>query len=201
MHLHIKKSEKMQQETSANVTLSFIDLSINKSIDFITTTIRQLFQLIFCLVSIVVVSRIINFFVVKPTSTETKAKENLNQEVSEEKGAEARKEETLKKSSGWDSESIQDPASLALEVPSSNIAARRIKKQLKRKCMSVGPIMLTPNSQIVRTLDVEEREERYRYDILPLDTSTQQSTTADNVCVPCGFLLFFVSSNYQWLQK
>ena len=184
----------MQQETSANLTLTFIDLSINKSIDFITTTARQLFQLIFCLVFVMVVTRIINLFAQKPTGA---ANETINtqQEIEEVKEPlDVCKENIVKEPSGWDSESIQEPA-LPFEVPPSNIAAKRMKKQLKRKCMSVGPIMLTPTSQIVRSLDVEEREERYRYDILPLDTSTQPSTTADNVCVPCGFLLFFVSFN------
>lgn len=191
----------MQQETAANLTLNFINLSINKSIDFIATTTRQLFQLIFCLVSVVVVARLINSLVLNPSSKENKT-EIVKSEVDKEKEPEVCKEEVApKESSGWDSEPLTDHASPPIEVPSSNITAKCIKKQLKRKCMSVGPIMLTPNSQIVRTLDVEEREERYRYDILPLDTSTQQSTKADNVCVPCGFLLFFVSSNALWLKK
>lgn len=183
----------MQQDTSTqNLTLSFIDLSIHKSIDFITTTTRQLFQLIFCLVSIVVVSRLINYFVQKPPSVENKA-EDLKPEGDAEKEEEVCKEEIVKETSGWESEPIQESSEPVIEVPSSNLTAKRIKKQLKRKCMSVGPIMLTPNSQIVRTLDVEEREERYRYDILPVDASTHQTTTADNVCVPCGLFSFFLN--------
>lgn len=182
------------QGTTANSTLSFIDLSINKSIDFIATTIHQLLQLIFCLVSIMVVGKIVSFFVSK-TSPAENIEENVKADVEPEPEKDAEKPE--KEPSGWDSEPISDdPLPPPLEILSSNVTAKVMKKQFRRKCISVGPIMLTPNSksQIIRTLNVEEREERYRYDILPLDTTPKEdATTAENVqcgeCVPCAFVL------------
>lgn len=181
---------------ATNSTLNFIDLSINKSIDFIATTIHQLMQLIFCLLSIMVVGKLISFFVSKTALAEN-ANETLKLEVETKKEPEEDKEKqenVVKELSGWDSEPINDnddPSPPPLEIPSSNVTAKVMKKQFRRKCISVGPVMLTPNvnSQIIRTLNVEEREERYRYDILPLDlTSKEDATTAENVCVPCAFV-------------
>lgn len=173
-----------------NSTLNFLDSPVNKSIDFIASTIRQLIQLIFCLVSIMVVGKLINFFMVKAPQPEPEA-EVLNAEVEGE--AEPEVFEEAKEPSGWDSESIVDPPTPSLEVPSKKVSTKTMKKQFKRKCMSVGPIMLTPTSQIVRSLNVEEGEERYRYDILPLDRSAttdmaDAAAVADNVCVPCDFV-------------
>lgn len=197
----------MQQEAAANTTLNFIDLSINKSIDFITTTFRQLFQLIFCFLLILVVGKIINFFTPNHTqhapSNETNPlKEEIDVEIEPDVHNENKKI-SVKEPSGWDSEPIKEPLITPLDIPSSNVTAKTMKKQFKRKCMSVGPVMLTPNSQIIRTLDCEEREERFRYDIFPLDTTTMMTTTtttesatAENVCVPCRFsYLYFLSSN------
>lgn len=185
-------SNKMQQEP-ANSTLNFIDLSINKSIDFIATTFRQLFQLIFCFLLILVVGKIINFFTYKTQHAENEInplKEEIDVEIEPEAHNEQQPKVSTSEPSGWDSEPIREPPKALIEVHSSNVTAKTMKKQFKRKCLSVGPIMLTPNSQIIRTLDCEEREERFRYDILPLDTSTStttESTTAENVCVPCWF--------------
>lgn len=181
----------MPSETT-NSTLNFIDLSVNKSIDFIAATIYQLLQLIFCLVSIMVVGKLISYFVSKTTLAEN-VNENLKLEIETETepGVEKEKQDNVvKEFSGWDSEPINDdPPQPPLEIPSSNVTAKVMKKQFRRKCISVGPVMLTPNSQIIRTLNVEEREERYRYDILPLDTSPKEdATTAENVCVPCAFV-------------
>lgn len=179
---------------TTNSSLAFIDLSINKSIDFIASTIRQLLQLIICLVFIVVVGKIISFFSSKtaPAEAQIHDKEILKQEINVETEPEALNEQTEcapSNPSGWDSESIQDPSVPYLEIQSSNVTAKTMRKQLKRKCISVGPIMLTPNSelQIVRTVNAEEREERYRYDILPMESTNREETTAVNVCVPCNF--------------
>lgn len=171
---------------SSNSTENFFDLSINKSIDFIATAFYQLLQLIFCLVIIVLVGKFVSL-ASKTASTDHKSEESKVETESKEEIEELVEE----KLSGWESEQIsKDPFSPPIEIPSSKAQAKVIKKQLKRKCMSVGPIMLTPpNSQIIRTLNVEDREERYRYelhyDILPPDTSKDENELAENVCVPC----------------
>lgn len=187
----MRKFEEMLPEAT-NSTLNFIDLSINKSIDFIATTIYQLLQLIFCLLSIIVVGKIISFFVSKTAPPENE-QENVKLESEAKTEPEIDKEpekNAVKQLTGWDSEPINDNSPPPpLEIPSTNVTAKVMKRQFRRKCMSVGPVMLTPNSQIVRTLNVEEREERYRYDILPLDTTPKdETTTAENVCVPCAFV-------------
>lgn len=173
------------QQVPANTTLTFIDSSINKSIDFITTAIYQLFQLIFCLLSIMVVGKLINFLMSKTSIVEIEeevAEQSLKVEL-ENVAAVEKKDVRI---TGWDSEPLQESPLPSHNPPSSIISSRTMKKQLRRKCMSVGPVMLTPTSQIVRTLDVEDREERYRYDILPLDapSNSNESETAENVCVP-----------------
>lgn len=136
------------------------------------------------------VGKVISLFVSKTATAEnenTKLKPEIEVEAEPEE-AKKRLESPLKEFSGWESEPISDePPPPPLEVPSSNVTAKVMKRQFRRKCISVGPVMLTPNSQIIRTLNVEEREERYRYDILPLDTN-DETTTAENVCVPCAFV-------------
>jgi hypothetical protein len=192
----MRKFVEMPSEAT-NSTLNFIDLSVNKSIDFIANLIYQLFQLIFCLMSIMVVGKLISFFVSKTTPAENEkesvkleSEAKIEPEVVEEKQKNAAKELT-----GWDSEPINDdPLPQPLEILPSGVTAKVTKRQFRRKCMSVGPIMLTPNSQIVRTLNVEEREERYHYDILPLETTSQETTTAENVCVHTFVLLLFFAN-------
>lgn len=184
----------MHQEPS-NTTLNFIDLSINKSIDFINSSVRQLAQLIFCLVFIMVVGRVINFFMIKTQLAENQPESDdkkIEPEDEPEVCTELPREIIKKEASGWESELIVDSHTPPLELAATQVTAKTIKKQLRRKCMSVGPILLTPTSQIVRTLDAEEREERYRYDIVPLDSTAAKeaaATMADDVCVPCGSLL------------
>jgi hypothetical protein len=73
---------------------------------------------------------------------------------------------------------------------------------LKRKCMSVGPILLNPNSQIVRSLNADDREERYTYNILPretLITTTSDSSDRVDVCVP-HVTFFYILSFYSHIQ-
>lgn len=173
----------------ANSTHNIIDLSINKSIDFIAATVYQLFQLIFCLVFIIFVGKIVSIFVSNTAPTENEvANLKLDVEATTEPEENENEEKLAEKElTGWESEPIPgDPIPPTLEIPSSNVSAKVMKKQYRRKCLSVGPIMLTPNSQIIRTLNVEEREERYRYDILPLDTPKDDPESAANVCVPCA---------------
>jgi hypothetical protein len=139
-----------------------------------------------------IVGKLINFFVVKPTKIEEKS-EIVKQEIVADIEPENNEseEKIANEPSGWESEAISfDPSIPSLEIPSSNATTKAMKRQFKRKCISVGPIMLTPTSQVIRTLNAEEREERYRYFVsdipspdLTLD-NPKETTTADNVCVP-----------------
>jgi hypothetical protein len=170
----------------SNSTENFIDLSINKSIDFIASLFSQLMQLIVSFLIIISVGKIVSTFASKPTPTENGNSSESSKVEPEDAGELNNLEPAEEKLSGWESEPIPgDPFTPPLEIPSSNVSAKIIKKQFKRKCLSVGPIMLTPTSQIVRTLNVEEREERYTYDILPLEVPKDKGESAVNVCVPC----------------
>lgn len=143
---------------------------IDTSLDLLSTMANQVMQLIFCLLAVISFARFISFLIARRPIVELEVEkvEEKPVEVVEEV-IEVKKEEEEKHSSGWDSESFFDhPQKPHLEVTQKNI-----KQKLKiprRKCMSVGPVMLTPHSQIIRKLNVEEREERYRYDILPINT-------------------------------
>jgi hypothetical protein len=170
----------------SNTTEDFIDLSINKSIDFITAMFSQLMQLIVCLLIIILVGKIVSTFVSKPTPADNENSNDSPKAEPENTIEQNSIEPEEQKLSGWESEPIFGvPFTPPLEIPSSNVPAKIIKKQFKRKCLSVGPIMLTPTSQIVRTLNVEEREERYTYDIRPLEVPKDEGESAVNVCVPC----------------
>lgn len=175
-----------------NLTISFVDLSINKSIDLFASITRQLCQFIFCLVFIAVIGKIINFFVSR-SALEENNKES-NQEIDEVESElplpdDIENKSEIKTPLGWESETIQVPY---LTESSSNITAKAIKKQLKRKCMSVGPILLSSELQIIRKKNFDNREERYRYDIIPIDPSTKENdTTLSN---KCGLFQFNQSS-------
>lgn len=151
--------------------------SIDTALDFLSTMAHQLMQLIFCLLAVICFARFINFLIAQRPIVEAEVEkvdkkpvevvESKVEEI-EVKEAEAEGEKKAERS-GWDSESFFDnPQQPQLEVTQKNI-----KQKLKiprRKCISVGPVMLTPHSQIIRKLNYEEREERYRYDILPINT-------------------------------
>lgn len=171
----------MLQE-QANASFSFIDTSINKSIDFIADTIRQLFQLISCAVTVLVIGKLINYFLTKTTRVENGPEKLKEVEKDNETNVAEEKSEL---STDWESEPIPDSSlTQPLEKP-KNLTAKTIRRNLRRKCISVGPIMLTPSSQVIRTLDVEEREERYRYVVMP------ETTSAEHVCVPCVDIFLF----------
>lgn len=146
---------------------------IDTSLDLLSTMANELMQLIFCLLAVITFARFISFLIARRPIVELEVEkvEEKPVEVVESKVEviEVKKQEEEKPNTGWDSEFFFDhPQKPHLEVTQKNI-----KQKLKiprRKCMSVGPVMLTPHSQIIRKLNVEEREERYRYDILPINT-------------------------------
>lgn len=171
------------QPEQANATFSFIDTSINKSIDFLTDTIRQLFQLISCLLTVLVIGKLINYLMTKKSRIENVC-EQLNEQIKIDNNETNDVDKKPELSSDWESEPIPDSLlTQPLEKPKT-VTAQAIKKNFRRKCISVGPIMLTPSSQVIRTLDVEEREERYRYTVMA------EKTSAEHVCV----LFYFINA-------
>ncbi|CAG9811274.1 unnamed protein product [Chironomus riparius] len=165
----------MPQQLDGNATQNFIDTTINRSLEFVSTTINQVLELIFCLLAVITLARLVSIFYTRrpenvenePEKVEEVTKVTEKAEV-EEKIEQPEPKVESKLLSGWESESIIDVKQPQLEVPQ-----KVIKQQLKiprRKCISVGPVFVTPHSQIVRNINVEEREERYRYDILPINS-------------------------------
>jgi len=192
----------MPQEDDGNATQNFIDTTINRSLEFVSTTINQVLELIFCLLAVITLVRLFGIFYTRRPENVENVPEKSEEDVKvtekvkiEEKIEQPELKEEPKVLSGWESESIVD------KQPQLEVPQKVIKQQLKipkRKCISVGPVLLTPNSQIIRNINVEEREERYRYDILPINSpqlNQIDKAIVDiiNVCVLfCYFLLVFV---------
>lgn len=130
------------------------------------------------------VGKLINFFISKTspvTNDEAPVEEIVNVET-EPVELKASEEEAAAPP-GWESETIHEPL---LSSTTSNVTAKAIKRQLRRKCISVGPVLLSSELQIIRKQNFEDREERYRYDIVPVDSTTQEHIeTADD---KCGFV-------------
>lgn len=205
--------------TSINFNLLF-DLTVDKSIDLISTTFRQVFQLLICFAVLFVIGKLssyLNFVSTTCSESENDSNENENEIISADQvdddskststsidkesttppisDLEQEKIENIGKSFdltsnavGWESEQLQDSHNQPEHhVKNKYLQAKTINKQLKRKCMSVGPIMLTPNSQLIRCLDAEDREERYTYKTC--DTLIASTDRVD-VCVPQMYTLF-----------
>jgi hypothetical protein len=177
----IKFSSEMKETENSTISI-LLDSTLDKSIDFVATVTTQIVQLILCFLVIVVVCKVVNFLSSAQVNKEDEkvVEENVQGEPKAE--AEANQAPVLEKD-GWDSEPLQD-SNVQLcspEIRPPNTRFKAINKHLKRKCISVGPVMLSPNAQLVATLNADEREERYRYDILPLEPSTKTETE----CVPC----------------
>jgi hypothetical protein len=160
-------------QQSANTTITFIDTTISQSMEFLSTLMHQVLQLIFCLLALIAVGRYVSSHTARRHSV-AQSDESVGTVPEDVKVDEE------VPSSGWESEPMET------ERPQLEVPPKVIKQKLnipRRKCISVGPVMLTPNSQIIRKVNVEEREERYRYDILPLNT--------DHVCVPEIYFYYF----------
>jgi hypothetical protein len=181
----------MNLEVENATEIGAFGFSFAESIDFIANAFQQLFQLISCLVVIIVVGKVINLFAssTPPTTTEAKSADQEVETVTEPPAVV--KESEVVEAIGWASEPLQDALEVPIvtEVRSPHVLSRSIKKQLKRKCISVGPVMLTQNHKIIRSFDAEEREERYRYDVLPLEPSIATDIECVKSNVP------FVSEN------
>ena len=76
---------------------------------------------------------------------------------------------------GWISELlIDDDANVTSQRKINNnnnnkkMKMKNDKIMTRRKCLSVGPIMLTPSTQLIRKIDGADGEERYHYIVPPL---------------------------------
>lgn len=172
-----------------NVTaVTIFDSYINKSVAFISSTLVQIFNLLFGIVSVFLVGKFMGFLFTKQEKAKATEPE-VEVTESDVKVLEVDQSEVDNKDdrSKTDWESLEIPNHGLNEKQSTHIQARKLTKSFRRKCMSVGPIILTANSQIVRTLDVEDGVERYRYDILARETDfVAGETKAEHVCVPRG---------------
>jgi hypothetical protein len=195
--------ENMSTQNSS-ISFNLLDLTVDKSIDMISQTFRQVFQLIFCFIFLFVVGKLSSFLNSQFSSSQTTSPDDQQNSdlIGEESDVEPKKisppesavdekvERILNANNGWESEQLKDSPS---NNKSKNLQSKTINKQLKRKCMSVGPVLLTPTSQIIRSLNAEDREERYTYNILPRETliTTTDSSDRVDVCVP--YVILFIS--------
>jgi hypothetical protein len=205
--------ENMSTQNSS-ISFNLLDLTVDKSIDMISQTFRQVFQLIFCFIFLFVVGKLSSFLNSQFSSSQTTSPDDQQNSdlIGEESDVEPKKisppesavdekvERILNANNGWESEQLKDDGVLQRKPDDSpsnnkskNLQTKTINKQLKRKCMSVGPVLLTPTSQIIRSLNAEDREERYTYNILPRETliTTTDSSDRVDVCVP--YVILFIS--------
>lgn len=173
--LRPKSSEMKDTENSTISTL--LDSTVNKSIDFVSTLTAQILQLTLCFLVIVVVCKVVNFLSAAQVNKDDEKVVEENEQCEPKAEAEANQDPVLEKD-GWDSEPLQDSnvQLCSKEVRQPSTRFKGINKHLKRKCISVGPVLLSPNAQLVRSLNADEREERYRYDILQLEPATKIET-------------------------
>jgi hypothetical protein len=83
---------------------------------------------------------------------------------------------------GWLSENLE-PETPPNDPPKIEKIEKVSAKIVRRKCTSVDPSLLkSTKGNFIRTLNVEDREERYRYEIVPVDV--------DHVCVLSRFFCY-----------
>lgn len=178
--------ENRTMEYTNGTMSALIDDSINRTMDIINTIIRQILQLILCLVSIIVIGKFVSILIAKKDKNPLKSEVQTEANENHDEPKVVEKIDNMPKMSDWDSEIIDDESPVMIPKPHiMSQVHRNSLQQIKlprRKCMSVGPVMLTPHAQIVRTIHVEDREERYCYDIKPIDAT-------ENVCVQCCHFL------------
>lgn len=214
---------------STSFNLLFFDLTVDKSIDLISTTFRQVFQLLICFAVMFIIGKLSCYLNIVSTACTVSNNESIEsadeqhetneselnvpfvekenplpapiqpqqQQLQHDKTDNAAKSsKTMPNtvgSNGWDSELIPENCSQPEnQVQNKYLKAKTINKHLKRKCMSVGPIMLTPDSQLIRCLDADEREERYTYKTVPPCDALIANNASDrvDVCVPQIVLTF-----------
>lgn len=207
----------MQYEEK-NSTSTFLELSFNKSIDYIRTLISQLFQMLFIIVSVILFGRVLNLLIKKPAIAADDAEvENTNDKENEQSDDDEEevvnpdtcvenKENSVAENTGW--ESIPIPNEKNIEPQSEQYPFKKATAQYRRKAISVGPIMRCASSQLIKTYDFKDGEERYSYDLANLDVDSGDlvnlavdsgdQTTAENVCVPKWY---FYSKTMLWLTK
>lgn len=214
---------------STSFNLLFFDLTVDKSIDLISTTFRQVFQLLICFAVMFIIGKLSCYLNIVSTACTVSNNESIENADEQHEANESElsvpivekesplpapiqpqqqqlqhdKTDNAAKSSGtmpntvsrngWDSELIPENCSQPEnQVQNKYLKAKTINKHLKRKCISVGPIMLTPDSQLIRCLDAEEREERYTYKTVPPCDALIANNASDrvDVCVPQIVLIF-----------
>lgn len=188
----------MQYEEK-NSTSTFLELSINKSIDYIRTLVSQLFQMLFIIVSVILFGRVLNLLIRKPAivaddaEAENKDEKEIEQSDDEEEEqvnpdtCVEKKENSVAENTGW--ESIPIPNDQNVEPPTKQYPFKKANAQYRRKAISVGPIMRCASSQVIKTLDFKDGEERYSYDLVNVDSDTGDQTSAENVCVPKWYFI------------
>lgn len=201
----------MQLEAT-NSTSAFFELSIHKSIDYIRALISQLFQMLFIIVSVILFGRALNLLIKKPQTVadDAEVETEIDKESDEQSGEEEEevepanpetsaenKENSVAENTGW--ESIPITSDQSVEPQNKKYPFKKANDiQYRRKAISVGPIMRCASSQVIKTLDFKDGEERYSYDLVSSDLDASDLTSAENVCVPKWY---FNLKTVLWLTK
>lgn len=154
-----------------------IDLSITDLSNYIIETMRFVVSLIMGGLLLVLIAKLINIILTTPAAVTVDETIVIKANVVEVT-------QIKKTIDDWSSESM-----ITNDVPdTTTLFVRKIVKQpikgSRRKAISVGPVMLTPNSHLKRSINAEDREERYHYDIIPPVSLDDVPVNAqENVCV------------------
>lgn len=157
-------------EVFDNNTLSVTDLidsGLTDLTNYIIDTLRFVVSLIMGGVVLVLLGKLINIILTAPAVVEVAEAIETKTKVLEVPF------------NDWSSE-------IVLPAPTPLSVRKIIKEPIKgsrRKAISVGPVMLTPNSHLKRSINVEDREERFHYDIVPPDDAPVAPIAPENVCV------------------
>lgn len=159
---------------------------ITEMANYIIETLRFVVSLIMGGVLLVLLGKLINIMLTTPAVVIDEVT-NTQPIESNDKVKEILKETTI---DGWSSETIT-----TLDPPdTATLSVRKIVKQpikgSRRKAISVGPVMLTPNSHLKRSINVEDREERFHYDLIPPVPLDDAPIVPENVCVLVAIVWF-----------
>ena len=164
-----------------NSTDSSSMTGITELANYIIETLRFVVSLIMGGIVLVLLGKLINIMLTTPAVVTIDEVTDTKSTPTDTKVQVILKETTI---DGWSSESMS-----TTDLPdTTTLSVRKIVKQpikgSRRKAISVGPVMLTPNSHLKRSINVEDREERYHYDIIPpVPLDDVPIIVPENVCV------------------
>lgn len=184
--------EQFDNSTGSLSMTELFDTGITDLTNYIIETLRFVVSLIMGGLMLMLLSKLINIMLTTPAVVTVDETIDIQANVVKKNKVKM----IIKKTAmdGWSSECM-----ITNDVTdTTTLSVRKIVKQpikgLRRKAISVGPVMLTPNSHLKRSINVEDREERYHYDIVPpVPLDDVPIIAPENVCVLVAIIIIVVN--------